>query len=75
VGPRHSSGQWIQSKFESIQMSLNDFKPFQINSNFFRSKQDLPELEKFELKYGSEGIKERNNFLNTNLYIFEMDLR
>jgi hypothetical protein len=35
VGPRHSPGRWIQSEFESIQMSLNDFKPFQINSNLF----------------------------------------
>jgi hypothetical protein len=32
---RHSASWWIQSEFEFIQMSLNDFKPFQINSNLF----------------------------------------
>jgi hypothetical protein len=41
---RHSASQWVKPKFESIQTSLNDFKPYQINSNFFLSKQDLPEL-------------------------------
>jgi hypothetical protein len=40
----------VKPDFEFIQMSLNDFKPFQINSNFFRSKQGLPELKKYEIK-------------------------
>jgi hypothetical protein len=70
VGPWHSPGRWIQSEFESVQMSLNDFKPFQINSKLFRSKQDIPELKIFELKYGCEGLEERNNFLHRNFYRF-----
>jgi hypothetical protein len=62
VGPHHNPDRWIQSEFESIQMSLNDFKPFQINSNLFRSKQDLPELKKIELKHGCEDLEERITF-------------
>jgi hypothetical protein len=51
---------------------FNDFKSFQINSNLFLSKQDLPELEKIEIKYSFEVFDERNNFLHRNVFIFEM---
>jgi hypothetical protein len=54
--------------------SLNNFKPFQINSNLFQSNQDILELRKFELKYGCGGFDEWNNFLHKNFFIFEMDL-
>jgi hypothetical protein len=36
-------------------------------------KKDLPELEKFEIKYGFEGFNERNNFIHQNFFIFEVD--
>jgi hypothetical protein len=48
---------------------------FQIKSNLFkfiRSKQDLPELGKFEIKFGFEGCDERNNFAYRNFLRFEM---
>jgi hypothetical protein len=41
-----------------IQMILNSF---QTNSNLIRSKQDLPELENFEIKYGFKEFDEGNN--------------
>jgi hypothetical protein len=31
----------VKPEFEFIQTSLNDFNPFQINSNLFQSKQGL----------------------------------
>jgi hypothetical protein len=36
-------------------------------------KKDFPELEKFEIKYGCEGLEERNNFLHRNFSRFEMN--
>jgi hypothetical protein len=54
-------------------MDLNDFNLIQTHSNFTRSKQDLPELDKFEIKYGFEGFVERKNFPYRNFFIFEMD--
>jgi hypothetical protein len=41
--------------------------------NFDRSKKHLFELQKFEIKYGSEGFEERNNFCQRNFFIFKMD--
>jgi hypothetical protein len=38
----------VKPEFEFIQTSLNDFKPFQINSNMVQSKQDLAEFEKLK---------------------------
>jgi hypothetical protein len=37
------------------------------------SKEDLSELENFEIKYGCEGFEERNDFLYMNFFISEMD--
>jgi hypothetical protein len=59
-----------QTPFESIEKSLNDFKPIQINPDLFRSKQTLHELQKLEIKYGCEGLEERNNFLHKNFSNF-----
>jgi hypothetical protein len=42
-------------------------------SNMIWSKKDLPELKKFEIKYGFEGFEERNNFLYRNIFRFEVD--
>jgi hypothetical protein len=33
----------------------------------------LPELKKFETKYGCEGFEEWNNFLHRNFFRSEMD--
>jgi hypothetical protein len=33
---------------------------------------NLPELEKFEIKYGFKGFEERNNVLHSNFFRFEM---
>jgi hypothetical protein len=51
-----------------------EFK-FNTRSNFLWHKQDIPEVEKIEIKYGREGFKEGNNFLHRNMFIFEMDIR
>jgi hypothetical protein len=40
---------------------------------FHRTKKGLPRVKKFELKYGVEGLEERNNFLHRNFFIFEVD--
>jgi hypothetical protein len=45
---------------------------YQINSNLFRSKLDLSNLKKIEIKYGFEGFGERNNFLYIN-YLQRLD--
>jgi hypothetical protein len=59
---------WFQPG-KLIQTRLN---LFQINSNLIRSKNDLPELEKIEIKYGCEWFEERNHFLHSNFFRFEM---
>jgi hypothetical protein len=41
-------------------------------SNFDQSKKDIPKLKKLEIKYGCDGLKERNNFLYRNFFKFEM---
>jgi hypothetical protein len=46
----------------------------QIVSNFARQKNDLPELENFEIKYSFEDIEKMNNFLHRNFFIFGRDL-
>jgi hypothetical protein len=48
-------------------------KEIQILSNFDQSKNDLPKLKKFEIKYGYEGFEESNNFLDSNFFRFETD--
>jgi hypothetical protein len=53
-----SRGLLSKSKFNS-----KDFKLNSACSNLIQSKQDLPWLEKFEIKYGCEGFDVRNNFL------------
>jgi hypothetical protein len=42
-----------------------------ILSNFDSSKKDPPELEKSEIKYFCEGLKEENNFIHRNVFRFE----
>jgi hypothetical protein len=38
-------------------------------------KNDHPELEKFEEKYGFKGFEEGNNFLHRNFIRFGMDFK
>jgi hypothetical protein len=38
-----------------------------------QSKNDFPEFKKFEIKYGCDGVEERNNFLHMNFSRLEMD--
>jgi hypothetical protein len=42
-------------------------------SNLICSKQDIPELENFEIKFGFEWFEERNNVLYRNLFRFKVD--
>jgi hypothetical protein len=66
-GINHGNG-WRHRNIESNSNS-NGFKLY---SNFDRSRNDLPELENFEIKYGFEGFEERNNFLHRNFSRFRM---
>jgi hypothetical protein len=59
----------IYFKFKMI------FNQIQIISNFDCPKKDLHELKKFEIKYGCEGLEERNNFLHRNFFIFGMHFK
>jgi hypothetical protein len=45
----------------------------QILSKFDHSKKDLPGPKFLKIKYGCEGLEERNNFLYRNIFRFEMD--
>jgi hypothetical protein len=38
-----------------------------------RSKDGLPELENFEIKYGFEGFEDKNNFIHKNIFILKVD--
>jgi hypothetical protein len=70
-GPGNSAG-WRRFKF----VSNFQFKRIQTSSNHFKfdqPKRDLPELEKFEIKYGCEGFEEGNNVIHRNFLRFEMD--
>jgi hypothetical protein len=63
--------------------TVPDFKPTKsINSNTLKFisnnfkhdsiQKGLPRLENFEVKYGGEGFEQRNNFLHTKFFRFEM---
>jgi hypothetical protein len=57
VGLSHSVGGLNQiNRAKSIQTNLN---LHQTHPNFILSKQDLPYIENFEIKYGLEGFKEK----------------
>jgi hypothetical protein len=60
-----------------VKPRLNQFKfkwfnSIQIFSNFDRSEQHIPILEKIEVKYGFEGLEEMNNFLHKNFFTFKI---
>jgi hypothetical protein len=48
--------RWVQSVFKLIQLK------FKLDSNLVQSKQELPKLKNFEIKYECEEIDVRNNF-------------
>jgi hypothetical protein len=66
VGPRGLKSIQTSSIF------LNDFKNC---SNFDQSKKEIPDLQKFGIKYGFEEFRGRNNFLHINFFRFEMDVK
>jgi hypothetical protein len=47
-----------------------DSNRFQNLLNFDRSKKNLPELQKFEIKYGFKDLEKTNNFLHRNFFRF-----
>jgi hypothetical protein len=71
VGP--AGRERREKKLTRGPVGLNKFDLFQTHSNLIWSKQDLPVLQKFEIKYVFGGFDERNNFLHMNFSRFEMD--
>jgi hypothetical protein len=57
-----------------LKSNSNHFKTNPNHSNFDYLKNDIPELENFELKYDFEGFEERNNFLHRNVFRFMMEI-
>jgi hypothetical protein len=57
VGPNYYASNLIQVKTNS-----NEFKFIQIHPNSACSKQDIPGVEQFEIKYGFKGFAAGNNF-------------
>jgi hypothetical protein len=55
-----------------MKSNLNQFKRFQIASNIDHPKNAIPELQKFEEKYGFEAPEKMNNFLHRNFLRFRM---
>jgi hypothetical protein len=43
--------------------------------NYIWSKLDLPKVKQFEIKYDFEGFEERDNFMHSNFFRFEMDFK
>jgi hypothetical protein len=55
---------------ESI--NSNTLKFISHNFKFDSIQKGLFKLENFELKYGDEGFKDKNNFLHRNFFRFEI---
>jgi hypothetical protein len=71
VDPSHSaSGLNRINRAKTIQTNLNLSKPC---PKFILSKQGLPGIENFEIKYGCEGFEYGNNFLRRNFFRFEVE--
>jgi hypothetical protein len=56
-------------------LRLNIFILVQKCSNLIRPKTDILKLQKFEIKYGFEGLDESNNFIHRNFSRFEMNFK
>jgi hypothetical protein len=63
---------WVSNRFKPSKSIQTRSNLFQIISNLNHSKKGLPKLEKFEIKYGFEGFKERNNFIHRNSFRFKI---
>jgi hypothetical protein len=72
VGP--TNVRWFKPIQTRIQTNLN---LTQIIFKFDRPKNYLPELKKFGIKYGCEGLEERNNCLPMNFsrLVMEIELK
>jgi hypothetical protein len=79
---RRGSDWWAPATFPGG-VGSKRFKPFQNFKrfknvqnfpNFDRSKFDLPELQKFEIKYGFEDLEKMNNLLHRNFFRFRRNL-
>jgi hypothetical protein len=62
-----STDRLVPREFSLIQIK------FKLHSNLTRSKQNLPKLEKFEIKYDCEGFDVSNIFPYLNFSRFEME--
>jgi hypothetical protein len=62
------------SKWFKPFQNFKRFKNVQIFPNCDRSKFDIHELQKFEIKYGFEDLEKVNIFLHRNFFIFRRDL-
>jgi hypothetical protein len=69
-GIEWAADRWVRVTMLAILIRANEFKFIQIRPNSVRSKQDLPDIKKIEIKYGFEGFEDRNNFLHRNFFIF-----
>jgi hypothetical protein len=69
VGPSGGLNRIIRAKSIQTNLNLNQTHP-----NFILSKQDLPGIKIFEIKYGCEGLEERNSFLHRNFLRLEMKI-
>jgi hypothetical protein len=71
-GPRGTMPT-VLNRFNTVKMIQTDLNSTQTLPNLVSSKQDVPELENFEIKYCFEGFNERNKFPCRNFYRFEVD--
>jgi hypothetical protein len=71
-GGRGQPQSWAAVVKFDLKSNSNRFKTDLNHSNFDHLKNNLPELEKIELKYDFEGFQEGNNFLHRNVFRFEM---
>jgi hypothetical protein len=68
MGLSHNAGGL--NRISRVKSSKTNLNLSQTCPNFILSKQDLPSIKKFEIKYGSEGLEEWNNFLHRNFFRF-----
>jgi hypothetical protein len=54
----------VLSRFKPSKSIQTRSNLLQIISKLIHSKKGLPKLTKFEIKYGFDGLKERNNFIH-----------
>jgi hypothetical protein len=74
----HIQGFVTVPRFKSPSQVKNGSNPFKLefptHSNFDWSKNALPELQKFEIKYGFEYLEKRNYSVQRNFFRFGRDI-